>query len=82
MRAIIWFLVCMLILLHHDYWNWDDKSLLFGMPIGLTYHIFLSIAASAVWAIACFTIWPDALKEEPNAETHAGDVPNDAKGDQ
>lgn len=42
------------------------------IPIGLAWHAFISIAASAVWALAVFTCWPDELDkrfEEPASTT-------------
>jgi len=31
------------------------------IPIGLAWQAFISIAATAVWALAVFTCWPDEL---------------------
>ena len=40
MKILIWLLVAALLIAHQDYWNWTDRSLVFGfMPIGL----FLSL---------------------------------------
>ena len=35
-----------LLILHHDWWFWTDGRLVFGfLPIGLAYHMLISIAA-------------------------------------
>ena len=33
-----------LAILHQDFWNWDNKNLVFGfMPVGLAYHALYSL---------------------------------------
>ena len=32
----------------YDVWFWQDPHLLFGLPIGLTYHIIIALAAVGV----------------------------------
>lgn len=59
MRYVIWLLVLILVIIHQDFWNWNNGSLIFGfMPIGLFYHMCLSIAAGALWFLACHFAWP------------------------
>ena len=49
-RTLMWILFAVLVVLHHDFWFWDDSQLVFGfLPIGLGYQILISIAASALW---------------------------------
>lgn len=76
MRSIVWILVLLLFLAHQDSWNWTDDRLVLGMPIGLTYHIGLSIVVSLVWALACFFAWPDELDELDEM-----DIANEVKPD-
>ena len=73
MRLIVWILVLLLILAHQDTWNWSDDRLVVGMPIGLTYHLGLSIATALVWAFVCFFAWPKDLEE-------IDDQPSEATG--
>ena len=64
MKHIIWLLVALLIIFHQDFWFWDEKRLVMGfMPIGLFYHVCLSIAAAAVWLLACTFAWPKGVDE-------------------
>lgn len=60
MRRVVTVLVIALIILHQDFWWWDDiEPLVFGfLPIGLAYHAGISIAASIVWALAVRYCWP------------------------
>lgn len=77
MQKIIWFAAVLLFLFHHDFWFWDDRTLLFGfLPIGLAYHTLFSIAAGCLWACAVKFAWPThieefAKRENPAAETKA-----------
>ena len=74
MKTAIWLVLAALVLLHHDYWFWDDPTLVGGwMPVGMLYHIGLSLAASAFWFAAVKFAWPagddsvnDASAEQKN----------------
>ncbi len=60
----------MLFILHHDFWNWDDKRLVFGfMPVGLAYHVGFSLAAASFWFLVTRFAWPHSIEQwadEPN----------------
>ncbi len=59
-QTIMWILFAALVILHHDWWFWNDPTLLFKfLPIGLGYQIAISLAASVLWAWAAFNAWPD-----------------------
>lgn len=61
LKPAVWPLVALLIVLHHDLWFWDDATLVFGLlPIGLFYHVCLSVAASLTWLLAVVVAWPVA----------------------
>ncbi len=54
-----WFILIALVLLHHDFWFWDDSTLVMGwLPIGMLYHILLTLAATAFWFFAVKKLWP------------------------
>lgn len=64
MKFVIWILVFALLVAHQDNWNWEDETLVFGfMPIGLFYHVCISLAAGIVWLLACTFAWPKELEE-------------------
>jgi hypothetical protein len=70
-RRVMWILFAVLLVLHHDWWFWNDGRLLFGfLPIGLGYHMLLSIAAGALWGWAALYAWPEEI-EAAIAETPA-----------
>jgi hypothetical protein len=70
-RKLMWILFAVLVILHHDFWFWNDGSVLFGfLPVGLGYQILISLAASALWGWAAFYAWPAEL-EAAVAEPHA-----------
>ncbi len=65
--GIIAGLVVLLLFLYQDNWNWSDSKLVFdAVPIGLVWHMGLSIAASAIWLLASKIAWP--LDDQANAE--------------
>jgi len=54
-RIVFCIALLSLIILHHDWWFWNDGRLLFGfLPIGLGYHALISLAAGGFWAWAVF----------------------------
>ncbi len=67
MRLLIWLLVATLVIFHQDFWNWSNASLEYGIvPAGLAYHIWISLAASFVWLLACIFAWPEGVDEFDN----------------
>ena len=60
--VILVFLV--LLVLHQDFWNWDNANLVFGfMPVGLFYHACYSLVAALFWGLVMKVAWPDELEE-------------------
>lgn len=51
-----------LYLLHNDLWLWDDATLVFGLPVGLVYHVGFAVAASIVLTLLVLKAWPDHLE--------------------
>ncbi len=72
MKIPVFLLVALLMILHHDFWNWQThQPLVFGfIPIGLAWHVGISIGAAVVWALAVRFCWPtDAeVLEGPSAD--------------
>ena len=59
MKTVVWGLILLLIVLHQDFWFREDGRIVCGfLPIGLAYHIGLSIAAAATWCLATKFAWP------------------------
>ena len=61
-------MVVVLLILHQDNWFWTDSRLVFGfMPIGMFWHVGISIAAALTWALATQIAWP--FRDESSNET-------------
>ena len=69
MKRTVWLLVGILVVLHQDYWQWDNASLWFGfLPYTLAYHAGLSLLAAAAWWLATCCFWPHQLEVEGTKE--------------
>ena len=56
--------VLVLMALHHDFWLWDDKTLVFGfLPSGLAWHASYSLVAEAFWILVMKYAWPTQIEE-------------------
>lgn len=67
-RRLLYVALLAIFLLHNDLWWWNDARRVLGMPIGLTYHIGLCLAAAVVLALLARRTWPpekDVEAEEP-----------------
>lgn len=66
--SIIAFVV--LFILHQDFWNWGNTSLVLGfMPVGLAYHAGFSLVAALFWYLVSKFAWPHSIEQwadEPN----------------
>jgi hypothetical protein len=71
-RWLLYGALVALFVLHNDLWLWNDTRLVFGLPIGLTYHVGFCIVTSVVLAALVSWAWPDfeALGVDP--DDHAG----------
>lgn len=61
MKRIVLALVLLLLILHQDVWWWDriDPIILGFMPIGLAFHVLLSILTAIVYWLAVKHWWPN-----------------------
>lgn len=70
MRTLIWLLIIVLILVHQDFWYWNDSTLVFGFfPIGLLYHVGISLGATLLWYLATVFCWPNDLIEAAESDS-------------
>jgi len=64
MKWLLTVLVLGYLALHHDIWNWTDRTLVGGvLPKGLAYHAMYSIGASVLMAILVKFAWPSQLED-------------------
>ncbi len=65
MKFLIFLWLVVLVILHNDFWNWTDKTLVFGIfPLGLFYHGCYAIVAAITLFAMTRLIWPKHLDEE------------------
>lgn len=60
-RGLLYAALAALLLLHNDLWFWDDRRLVLGLPVGLTYHVFYCVAAAVLMALLVRFAWPAAV---------------------
>jgi len=53
-----------LYVLHNDLWLWNDRTLVFGLPIGLAYHFGFSIVTAVLMLLLVTYAWPKHLEVE------------------
>lgn len=62
-------LAVILISWHQDYWLWDNGTLVFGIfPMGLFWHICISLLAMMTWLVATRIAWPFDEEETDSTE--------------
>lgn len=63
MRKLLYLAVVVLYLLHNDLWFWHDARLVFGLPVGIAYHVGFCVAASVLlWLLVTYA-WPAHLDQ-------------------
>jgi hypothetical protein len=72
MRYLAWSLLGLLVVLHQDYWQWNDSSLVFGvLPVGLAWHAGISMMAAVVWFMLVTWGWPTAVDVDDEVDAGA-----------
>ena len=56
-----------LLLLHLNYWMWDETRLVLGLPVNLFYHLMLSLVVSVVMFVLVRRAWPIHLDGDESA---------------
>ena len=65
-RKPLYAALVLLYLLHNDIWLWNDPRLVFGLPVGIVYHIGFCVVTSIVLTLLVIYAWPDDLEvDEP-----------------
>lgn len=58
-KRAVYSLLIVLVILHQDFWLWDNPTLVFGfLPTGLAYHAVYSLATAGVLYLALKHAWP------------------------
>ena len=78
MKYALALLVAVVYVLHQDFWNWNDRSLVLGvLPVGLAYHAFYACLAATMMFVLVKLAWPAKLEAEIEA---LGDAAFQAEG--
>jgi hypothetical protein len=65
MKGLLTLMVVLVYVLHQDFWNWHDRTLVLGfLPIGLAYHAAYSILAAIMMAVLVRFAWPAQLERD------------------
>jgi hypothetical protein len=64
MKHLVYLAAIGLYVLHQDWWNWDDRHLVFGLPVGLAYHVAFCVAAAVLMFCLVRYAWPAHLEIE------------------
>ena len=68
--------------LHQDFWNWKDATLVGGvLPMGMAYHAGYAVLASIMMATLVKFAWPvDVERESDGVDALAEAASTDAEG--
>lgn len=68
MKMLLYAALAALILLHNDFWYWNDAQRVLGLPIGFTYHILYCAAGSVMMTLLVKYAWPASLEDEEETD--------------
>ena len=65
MKWVVVMFVVLLVVLHQDFWWWDRADpFIFGfIPVGLMWHVGISLSAAAIAGLAVRYCWPAEVEE-------------------
>lgn len=77
MRNVVIAIIVLLAILHQDFWWWDQSEpmLLGFVPIGLAWHVGISLCAGLTAFLAVRYCWPEGV----DVEEAVTDVPPDRR---
>lgn len=68
LRRILYAALIVFFFLHNDLWYWDNPRLIFGLPVGLLYHIVYCMVAALLMYLLVTHAWPKELEIEEDGE--------------
>ena len=72
MKILTYVIFLALLILHQDFWWWNNDSMVLGfLPVGLAFHVLFAIACAVLGFVAIKGIWPhelEKLSEQPLEE--------------
>lgn len=61
-------LLAVLYVLHNDWWQWNDPTMVAGLPLGLAYHVAYMLVTAVALGFAVRVAWPSHLDDEPESK--------------
>ena len=81
-RNLVFLFVLIFMFLHHDFWLWDDRTLVFGfLPSGLAWHAGYSVACTVFWYLVMRYAWPSSIEDFAEGKTDVIAPPESDEGD-
>lgn len=74
-RRLLYAALLLAFVLRHDVWFWNDSRFVFGLPVGLTYHVLFCIGVALLMALVVRFAWPAGLDDastSPGQERSGG----------
>lgn len=68
MKRTLYVALILALILHNDFWWWDDPRFLLGLPIGLTYHLLYCLALSLLFGLLVRQAWPAELDGDADGQ--------------
>ena len=79
MKRLVILLGILLVVLHQDFWFWDDATLVFGfLPVGLAYHAGFSVARRPVLGARLARVADRRSRSGRTGPRRAGDRPTES----
>jgi hypothetical protein len=64
LRRAAWAFVAVLFVVRHDFWWWSDRTVVLGcLPVGLAWHVLVSLLAALAWFAVVRRAWPRELDD-------------------
>ena len=57
-RKAVYVALAAAVLLHGDFWLWDDARRVLGLPVGLAYHVGYCVVISMILGLLVRFGWP------------------------
>jgi Protein of unknown function (DUF3311) len=71
-RRVLYAALIGLLVLHNDFWLWNDSRRILGLPLGLIYHVLYCVAASVLMALLVRFAWPAGLEVDDQDSDEGG----------
>ncbi len=65
--------VVLLLVLHHDFWNWNSTGVYLGVPAGLMFHLLICLSASVLFTLLVWGV--DRTRPLARHRPHKNDSP-------